>query len=113
MSDDKPLKTSFNVQSIKDHVNMINAHIKKMELEGKSTPFEFELELLEVFPEFYDAHPSLVKKLCKRDDISYLYKMLDNLEKVENGQKSLASVELNLGNELANKYLYPAVNKKK
>ena len=111
-SSELPLKTSFNVTMIRNHVDMINNHIKKMELEGKSTPFEFELELLEVFPEFYDAHPSLVKKLCKRDDISYLYKMLDNLQQIEDGKKTLAGVEMNLGNELANKYLYPVVNKK-
>ena len=107
-----PLKTTFNVTYIKEHVNMINEHIKKMELQGKKDVFEFEMELLEVFPEFYDAHPSLVKKLCKREDISFLYKMLENLDQVEKGNKSIASVEMNLGQELAGKFLYPVVNKK-
>ena len=39
--------------------------------------------------------------------------MLNNLEKVESGEKSLASVELNLGNKLANQYLYPVLQKNK
>jgi hypothetical protein len=39
--------------------------------------------------------------------------MLDNLEQVEKGNKSLASVEHTLGDELANKFLYPSLNKKK
>ena len=49
-----------------------------MELAGKSDSFDFELEIMTQFPDFYQAHPFLVKKLCKRDDISMLYKMLDN-----------------------------------
>jgi hypothetical protein len=109
---DAPLKTTFNVTYIKEHVIMINEHIKKMEKLGKKDVFEFEMELLEVFPEFYDAHPSLVKKLCKKEDISFLYKMLENLDQVEKGNKSIASVEMNLGQELAGKFLYPAINKK-
>ena len=86
-------------------------NIKKMELDGKKDVFEFELELLEVFPEFYDKYPFLVKKLCKRGDLSILYKMIDNLEQIENGDKSMASVEMNLGQDLANKFLYPSLKK--
>ena len=40
-----------------------------------------------------------------------LFKMLTNLDQVEKGEKSLASVELKLGNELANQYIYPKLNK--
>lgn len=103
--------TTFNTFSIKEHIVMINEHIKKMELQGKKDVFEFELELLEVFPEFYDKYPFLVKKLCKRGDLSILYKMIDNLEQIETGDKSMASVEMNLGQDLANKFLYPSLKK--
>jgi hypothetical protein len=37
--------------------------------------------------------------------------MLDSLEAVDKGNKSLATTELNLGEELASKYLYPVVGK--
>jgi hypothetical protein len=105
------VRTTFNTLSIKEHIVMINEHIKKMELEGKTDVFQFELELLEVFPEFYDKYPFLVKKLCKRGDLSVLYKMIDNLEQIENGNKSMASVEMNLGEDLAKQYLYPSLKK--
>jgi len=55
--------------------------------------------------------PFLVKKICKQDDLSTLYVMFDNLEKVEKGEKTLAGVELNLGTQLANQYLYPNIKK--
>ena len=107
------LKTSFDILMIKENIKSIQQAINKMELEGKSDPFDFEMAILESHPEFYQSHPFLVKKLCKRDDISFLYQMLGNLEKVESGEKSLAGVELNLGNQLANQYLYPALAKEK
>ncbi len=107
------LKTSFEILMIKENIKSIQQAINKMELEGKSDPFDFEMVIMESHPEFYQSHPFLVKKLCKRDDLSFLYQMLGNLEKVETGEKSLASVELNLGNQLANQYLYPALAKEK
>jgi len=103
----------FNLFTVREHVVMINEHIKKMELAGKKEVFDFELELMTVFPEFYEKYPFLVKRLCKRSDLTVLYQMLDNLEQVEKGNKSLASVEHTLGDELANKFLYPSLNKKK
>ena len=108
-----PVKKTFNVEMIKDHIKLINMHINKMELQGKKDAFEFELELLEVFPEFYDAYPFLVKKICKRGDLSILYKMLENLDQVEQGNKSLSNVEHNLGEDLAKQFLYPALKNKK
>lgn len=107
------LKTTFEVLTIKENIQSIQESINKMELEGKKDPFDFELAIMESHPDFYQSHPFLVKKLCKRDDLSFLYQMLNNLEKVESGEKSLASVEMNLGNKLANQYLYPALQKNK
>ena len=106
------LKTDFNVFMIREHVKMIQNEIQRMKELGKTDPFDYEMSLLEIFPEFYQQHPFLVKKICSGSDMSMLTKMLDNLEQVQEGNKSLASVELNLGNELANQFLYPVINKK-
>jgi hypothetical protein len=105
------LKTDFEVLTIKQTVTKINNAIIAMEKSGKTDSFDFEMEIMTEFPEFYQAHPFLVKKLCKRDDIAILYKMLDSLEAVQTGQQSLASVELNLGTQLANKFVYPNLKK--
>ena len=105
------LRTEFKVESIKKIVEEIQLIIDTMEQNGTTDPFEYEMKLMETHPEFYQSYPFLVKKLCKKEDISMLYKMLDNLNKVSNGEKSLAAVEMNLGNELANKYIYPTLKK--
>lgn len=107
------LKTTFDIIWIRENVKAVSDKINQIELEGTTDPFDFEMAIIESHPEFYQSYPFLVKRLCKRGDMSMLYKMLEQLEKVESGNKSLAGVELNLGEELANQYLYPVVNKNK
>jgi hypothetical protein len=107
------LKTSFNISWIKENIKSITDKINQLKKKGKSDPFDYEMEIMESHPEFYQSHPFLVKKLCKCDDLAILNKMLTQLENVEAGNKSLAGVELKLGEELANQYLYPVVNKNK
>ena len=107
------VKTKYDTLMIKQFINTINELIKSRELSGKYTAFDHELVIMESHPEFYQSYPALVKKLCKRDDITYLYKMLENLEQIEQGKKSMAGVELKLGNELAEQYLSPIINKTK
>lgn len=102
------LRNEFNVDFIKQNVREIQEIIS---LNPNADPFDLELKFMESHPEFYQQYPFLVKKLCKKEDISMLFKMLSNLDQVEKGEKSLASVELKLGNELANQYIYPKINK--
>lgn len=104
-------KTHFEVNTIVKHVNEINNMIMQMEILGKTDSFDFELEIMEKYPDFYQSHPFLVKKLCKKDDMTMLYKMLENLQDVENGSNTMDNVELKLGTQLANKYVFPNIKK--
>jgi len=102
------VRKEFNTDLIKSNVSEIQEIISQ---NPNADPFDLELKFMESHPEFYQQYPFLVKKLCKKEDISMLFKMLSNLDQVEKGEKSLASVELKLGNELANQYIYPKMNK--
>lgn len=106
------VKTEFNLDMIKSNIQLIQQDINNMELQGISDPFDFELAIMEKYPEFYSSNPYLVKKICKRDNLDMLYQMFDNLEQIEKGDKSMASVELNLGQQLAKQFLYPKIEKK-
>lgn len=99
---------NIDTKSIKEKVNIINKYI---ESQGDKDPFKIEMEIIEKYPEIYDDYPHLVKKLCKKEDMTMLVTMLNRLQNVEDGKESLASVEYNLGNNLADKYLNPVVNK--
>jgi transcriptional regulator of heat shock response len=104
------IRSIFDINLIKSTVNDIKATLDKLKDEGSTDNFDNEIKILELYPEFYDSYPFLVKKLCKNSDMDILYKMLEQLEQVENGNKTLNNVELSLGKELADQYLYPNIN---
>ena len=71
-----------------------------------------ELAVADRFPEFWKDYPFLVKKLVKdNQDLSMLELMLSKLDKVNNAETSMAAVEYDLGNQLADKYLKPVLDK--
>jgi hypothetical protein len=95
-----------------------NLEIFKLKLDylrniGIEDPFDLEMDIMNSMPEFYENFPSIVKRLCreKDQDNSYLYKMINLLKDVEKGEQNLNTVELILGNELAEKFVYPVINK--
>jgi hypothetical protein len=70
---------------------------------------QFEFSLRDVFPTFSESHPFLFRKIIMGDDLTFLYKMLDNIQKINNGELTQQEVEMSLGGELANVYVYPAM----
>ena len=91
-------------ENIKKVCEIIEKHKEKADLEK-------EIEVLTAMPEFYEACPYLVKRLCRGQDMAMLDKMLKSLEKVEKGEATLAGTEAVLGEELAEQYLYPNLPK--
>ena len=68
---------------------------------------------LENDSDFYERYPYFIKKLIKGGSLEFLDVMLQNLEKIENSEQTKASVEFKLGEELAQKFLYPKINESK
>ena len=99
---------------LKKKIDIIIEKIAELRKSGITDSFELELYFIDNMVEYYESYPHLIKRLCREEnqDNSFLYKMLDNLEQVNKGEKSMSSVELSLGNELADKFLYPVINKK-
>ena len=100
---------------LRNKINIIMDKITELRKNKITDSFELEMYFIENMTEYYETYPHLIKRLCREEnqDNSFLYKMIDNLEQINNGQKSMASVELTLANELADKYLYPVLDKKK
>lgn len=98
---------------LRNKVNIIVNKVTELRNSGITDAFELEMYFIDNMTEYYESYTHLIKRLCREEnqDNSFLYKMLDNLEQVNKGQKSIAGVELTLGNELANKYLYPVLDK--
>ena len=101
----------YNTINIKDMIKTINNYLTNLISQGDTDPFKNELKIIEVFPEFYDMYPFLIKKLCKQEDINMIYHMLDKLDDINKGKSTLNTVEHELGQELYNKYLDPNIPK--
>jgi hypothetical protein len=98
---------------IEQNLEIFKVRLEQLRLGGIEDPFDLEMDIMNTMPEFYENFPSIVKRLCreKDQDNSYLYKMISLLKDVEQGERSLSGVEVTLGNELAEKFVYPVVNK--
>lgn len=82
-------------------------YYKELKIEDK---LQYEFSLRDIFPEFAGDHPFLFRKIVMGDDLTFLYKMLDNIQKINDGELTQKEVEMTLGSELANVYVYPALN---
>ena len=101
---------NYKIPDLKLKIKEVAEKIKEL-VDQKKTEIEIEMFFFENDEKFYEEYPYLVKKLIKGGNMDFLDVMLNNLEKIENGDQSLASTELKLGEELASKYLYPNVKK--
>ena len=81
-------------------------YYKELKNEDK---LQYEFSLRDVFPTFAESHPFLFRKIVMGDDLTFLYKMLDNTQKINDGELTQQEVEMSLGGELANVYVYPAM----
>ena len=99
-------------KDLKIKIEEVSKKIIELTKENK-TNVEIEMFFLENDSEFYERYPYLIKKLIKGGSLEFLDVMLQNLEKIENSEQTKASVELKLGEDLAQKFLYPHVNQSK
>ena len=99
--------------NIRDKIKMVQDKLIELRKDGINDSFNLELYFMNNMTEIYDMYPSLIKRLCREEnqDNAFLFKMLDTLDEVKNGDKSLAVAEMSLGEELAEKYLYSVVSK--
>lgn len=104
---------SSEMKLIEEQINLVMVRLTALRAMGITDPFDLEMDFMNNLPEFYEKFPSIIKRLCREEnqDNTYLFKMISMLKQVEQGETSLGAVEASLGNELAEKYVYPVVNK--
>jgi len=97
-----------SLQLLKQFV--LSDDIKQIKLEKSEK--EYKEYLQRIFPLFYEDFPSLFDMVVEGKDTTFINRMFDALIQIEKG-KSKEEVEKQLGEELANIYLYPKVGKPK
>jgi len=99
------------VEELKRDIQNIKEKIEECKLKNKTDHFDIEMVIMTELPELYDQYPWLIKRLSKSTDDKWLNKFVDELESVTKGNKTLAAVELSLGNELKEEFIDPVVSK--
>ena len=99
--------------NIRDQVKiiqqMVNTELcKNLLIEDKRQYLE---HMKELFLDFSGKYMSLFKKIIYKEDLSMLEIFLDQIESLENGTTNEKDVTSNIGETLAEKYLYPVLGK--
>lgn len=95
---------------IKEYVDIIIKLKKKKNIIESKTKMDFNDYMKLNFNCFINEYPTLYEMILQHDDLDYLYQMLDMKKKIENGGNQ-DNIEKELGEILANEYIYPLVNK--
>ena len=90
--------------NLKKVVEDIKLNVELFRAEGYTDNFKLELAYLEKYPEQYDKFPFLIKKIIKKEDLEVLDKMLESVDKINEGTNKFEE-EKKLGKILEKKYI--------
>jgi hypothetical protein len=77
----------------------------------KEDPDNYRKMLHNLFPSFAADYPSLFKQIIFRRDLSMLEMMLQKIEDLQAGTITEKEITTNIGETLAEKYIYPVFGK--
>jgi len=89
---------------------MVTDEMKQLKVSDYPT-YEEQLELK--FPQFAEKYYAVFKKVISGEDITPLFEMLAGIERVKKGKETIEEVETELGKKLAEKYIFPVIDKNK
>ena len=72
---------------------------------------EYQNYLMQLFPTFYETYPTLFDNIIENKDLAFLEPMLEGIMKINENKDLKDDIEKDLGEKLAEKYLYPNIKK--
>jgi len=108
MDNVKPNEIRKTVYKIRDFIN--TEEMKELKSSNKSL---YETTIQKEFSQFYTDYPTLFRVILNGSDLSFLERMLGMITKIQNNDIDKFDGEKILGEELAEKYIYPAIKDQK
>jgi len=101
------------IQSIRDTVNLLKQFINTYEFQEmkNNNNKEYQNYLIQIFPTFYETYPTLFNNIIENKDLTFLESMLEGIIKINENKDLKDNIEKDLGEKLAEKYLYPNIKK--
>lgn len=103
-----------NVPELLDKIIEILEYTSQNDMQKMRTndPTGYELHMESKYEEFADRYYGLFRKVISGEDITPLLSMLGAIEKIKTGELTMETAEAQLGDELAEKFVYPKLSKK-
>jgi hypothetical protein len=101
------------LELVKQNVKMI-LNFKKQYILDAEIPMpinEFDNTMKHIFPKFCEEYPTLYKMVFTNSDINLLYKMIDMIMNICDGNTTMDKAKDEMGEMLAEQYLYPQFGK--
>jgi hypothetical protein len=101
------------IKSIRDTVDLLQKIINTCEFKEKkeNNKKEYQNYLIQIFPTFYETYPTLFNNIIENKDLTFLEPMLEGIMKINENKDLKDNIEKDLGEKLAEKYLYPNIKK--
>lgn len=96
---------------VKDIIEYVNRDENKKARELNYNMFEMKVQ--KEYSDFYNEYPTLLKMIVKGNNLDMLNKMLNMITRINNKEIDKFEGEKELGESLAEQYLYPVVKDKK
>lgn len=103
----------YEIQSIRDTVNLLKQMINTYEFKEmkENNNKEYQNYLIQIFPTFYETYPTLFNNIIENKDLTFLEPMLEGIIQINENKDLKDNIEKDLGEKLAEKYLYPNIKK--
>jgi len=101
----------IDIVEIKKNIECIKKSVEEGRKLGVTTSILLENKVFDDYPDIYEKYPWVAKHICRGKDEKYLNKMVDALEKVSKGETTIQQAGKEIGEELAEKYIYPQFGK--
>ena len=103
------------IQSIRETIDFLQqiVNTKKLKEMKDNNNNEYQTYLIQLFPTFYETYPTLFNNIIESKDLTFLEPMLEGIMKINKNKDLKDSIEKDLGEKLAEKYLYPNIKKNK
>lgn len=101
----------IDVKKIRINIEIVKNWVNKQKNKGITDSLKLEQSVYDNLNELYMSFPSIVKMICKNQDMKEVEKMINKLEEVNDKKITLEEAEKDLGDEYANKFLHPKLNK--
>jgi hypothetical protein len=91
------------IKKVISYINKLKNEIPDKEI--------LDIELKKVFPSFVQNYTTIYKLALEGSDLSFLDIMIDQINEICNGNKNFDEARTDIGESLAERYLYPSFGK--